>query len=204
MNSICQFTYDVLPTDSEKIQAWAAILTTGFAGYALFSWRNQKQYDLNINAISKIPLLKNLIYSEIFEHITSIEEIKNAYNNDQFDKTIFGNIVIKMSDISTKYEKEYINSNFYSTLEIILHKKISNNEYSNIYEFYKNFEKLRDKYITEPISNIVVNYIDKKEKFNQEIARKCFNELSQTIGKSIDEFNVLFNNLKKSNVLQNR
>lgn len=67
MASISDFLKDILPTDASKVQAWAAVITSGFAAYALFSWKQQKKYDQNILALSEMTMFKSLFWNEIFE-----------------------------------------------------------------------------------------------------------------------------------------
>lgn len=72
MNCICKFLYDILPTDADKVQAWAAIgglcltgIMTYYARQALNTWRNQEDHKFYLEAfevLEEAVLFVNDIY----------------------------------------------------------------------------------------------------------------------------------------------
>ncbi|MBP3944584.1 hypothetical protein J5U18_13685 [Sphingobacteriaceae bacterium WQ 2009] len=74
MNCICNFLYDILPTKPDKIQAWASIITTSIAGYALFSWKSTSRHTYTFELIENLDeskeailVLRNFVSKELSE-----------------------------------------------------------------------------------------------------------------------------------------
>lgn len=61
MNCICEFLYQILPTSSSKVQAWASLLTAGVAGYALNTWKKQGKHQAEVELMKYLTKSFNII-----------------------------------------------------------------------------------------------------------------------------------------------
>lgn len=92
MNCSCEFLYNILPTDASKIQAWAAIITSGIALIALYSWKLQKRYEVitegRVNIFRCLETYKTLCnYKEILH--SNLDGTSEGYSPSRFfDQTI--------------------------------------------------------------------------------------------------------------------
>lgn len=124
MNNFCDFLYDILPTTSSKVQAWAAVATTGIAGYALFSWKNQRHYDVYLNCLAQYNEYAFLISTYIYKIIAYLRD-----NIDSNDLDSFTDFLMKNLD-----DRELLKKN--ETIELIKQIRNQNNDCANLYGLY--------------------------------------------------------------------
>lgn len=63
MNCFCEFLYDLLPSNSAKVQARASVATVLIAGRALLSWKSQEKHKIEIKLIESLHKTYNFITS---------------------------------------------------------------------------------------------------------------------------------------------
>lgn len=187
MASICDFLKDILPDDAAKIQAWAGVITSGFAVYALFSWKQQKKYDQNILALSKRPMFKSLFWNEIFEIQGSIDELQDNIKKPVVDYKAFHNTAKKMADITSKYEKEFLNLGYHSIVELIKRNQMTDTKFIDIHNFYIKTDQIHNEYINGKILTLIVEYYDKQKKVTPINIDECIKDFQIF---SIDHLNI--------------
>lgn len=203
MPTICDFLRDILPTDAAKVQAWAAVLTFALATYALFSWKQQKKYEQNILALSKTVVFKSLFWNEIFEIQGTIEELREKVTQHEVNQMDFYNTAKKMADITTHYEKEFLNLGYHSILELIKRNQINDSEFRDTHDFYIKTNQIHNDYIDDKIISLIIEYYDKRKNVNATNYNDCIKDFQRFsidhLNIAIEKFHKVFEEFKNQN-----
>lgn len=125
MNSFCEFISKIAPNDAASVQAWAALATAGIAGYALFSWKNQRHYDVYLNCLGQYNEYAFLISTYIYRIIGYLRD-----NIDSDDLDVFTNFLMKNLDDSRELLKKV------QTIELIKQIRNQNKDCILLYDLY--------------------------------------------------------------------
>lgn len=164
--TICEFVELIIPNTNGKIQSYAAIITAFTAVIALVTWKYQKKFDINLEATSKIPLIKSIILHEIFEIQEALELVRDVNNSGVLDKEIMKNTSKKFLDISEKYEQQLSDVNFHSHLYLIKANLIKSDKFKPTHRFYLEVDKIKEQHIDVPLTKFIIDHVDNKKNIN--------------------------------------
>lgn len=99
-----------------------------------------------------------------------------------------------MADITSSYEKEFLNLGYHSIVELIKRNQITDSKLEDIHAFYINTNQIHTDYIEGEILNLIVDYYDKQKTVTSINYPDCIKDF-QTF--SIDHLNIAFEKFRK-------
>lgn len=194
--TFCEFVEVLLPTTAEKIQTYAAILTALTAVIALVTWKHQKKFDINLEATSRIPLIKSIIWHEILEIQECLDLLRDVYNRGQMDIEIMKTTSKHFLEINSKFEKELSEVKFHSNLHLIKANLLHSEKFRDTHRFYLEVEKIKEEHLDVPLSKFIIDHVDNKKNIDGTNYIESMNEFktfsTSKLVEGIERFRNLF------------
>jgi len=185
-----------IPNLTDWIQAICAIGILTLTFFAFIKWRDQKKYDLNLVALTSIPLIKSIVWYHIFSLQHVLEELRVIGNTGVIKASDLYRTAREISELSTKFERDLLESNFNSNLAFIRSQKSVEREFKSTYGFYRELNRILDDQLFEPSSKLIIDYVDKRKYIDYENIHQCVDDFKdfsvKILPNVIDELSDVF------------